>query len=146
MSVAYIPFLYFSVKHRTPQDLVTRGIDKIFEKNLGFHVRYCSREKVQNLLFSNFLLVLIIFSFWEEDWALDYNSIEFWDFVRSNIVWQLIRQLVFTIFISINHVPFHLLWEKHLVKCLQVPKFYGHGCKFQNCHSKCSKMFLMKLF
>ena len=64
-------------KHHTPQDLVTRGIDKIFDKNLGFHVKYCSRGKVQYLVFSNFLLVLAIFSFWEEDWTLDHNSMEF---------------------------------------------------------------------
>ena len=117
------------VKQRTPLDLVTRGIDKIFGKNLGFHVKYCSRGKVQYLAFSNFLLVLAIFSFWEEDWALYYNSMEFWGFLRSYVVWQLVSQFVFTI--SVNHVPFHLLWKKHLVKYLQVPKFYNHGCKFQ---------------
>ena len=38
-------------------------------------LKYCSRGKVKNLVFSNFLLVLIVFSFWEEDWTLDYNFI-----------------------------------------------------------------------
>ena len=65
------------VKHCTPSDLVIRAIDKIFQKNLTFHVKYCSRGKVQFLVFSNFLLALTIFSFWEEDWALDYYSMEF---------------------------------------------------------------------
>ena len=102
-------------------------MDKIFENNLGFHEKFCSRGKSQYLVFSNFLLVLTIFSFWEEDWALDYNSTEFWDFLNSYVVLQLLSQIVFAIFISNNHVPFHLLWKKHLVKYLQVPKQFDHG-------------------
>ena len=58
-------------------DLVIRAIEKMFEENLRFHVKYCSRGKVEYLDFSNFLLVLTIFSFWEKDWTLDYNSMEF---------------------------------------------------------------------
>ena len=81
----------------------------MFEKNLRFHVKYCSRRKVQYLVFSNFLLVLTIFSFWGEDWVLDYNSMELGDFLKSYVVWQFVSQLVFTIFININHVPFYLL-------------------------------------
>ena len=123
------------VKHRTSQDLVTRTIDKIHEKNLRFHVKYCSRGKVQYLVYSNFLLVLTIFSFWEEDWTLHFNSMEFWDFLQSHVIWQLVSQLVFTIFTSNNHVPFHLLWKKHLVRHLQVPKYCEYGCKFQKWHS-----------
>ena len=65
------------IKHRTPYDLVAKGIEKLHEKNSGFHVKYCSRRKVQYLVFSNFLLELKIFSFWEENWAIDYNSMEF---------------------------------------------------------------------
>ena len=33
--------------------------------------------KVQFHFFSNFLLILAKFSFWEDDWALDYNSMKF---------------------------------------------------------------------
>ena len=51
----------------TPQDLVTTAIDKIFEKNLRFHVKYCSCGEIQYLVLSNFLLVLTIFSFCEEN-------------------------------------------------------------------------------
>ena len=115
--------------------MVTRTIDKIFEKNLRFHVKCCSRGKVQCLVFSNFLLLLTIFSFWEEDWTLDYNSMEFSDFLKSYVVRQLFSQLVFTIFISNNHVPFHWLWTKDLVRYLQVLKCYEYGCKFQKWYS-----------
>ena len=80
--------------------MVTRAIYKTFEKILRFDVKYCSRGKVQYLVFSNFLLLLTIFSIWEEDWAIDYNSIDFLDFLKSYFVWQLISQLVFTIFIK----------------------------------------------
>ena len=33
--------------------------------------------KVQYLVFSSFSLALTIFPIWEEDWTLDYNSMEF---------------------------------------------------------------------
>ena len=55
-------------------------IHKIFETNSSFHVKQCTTGKVQFLFFSSFLLVLTKFSFWEEDWALGYNSMIFWDF------------------------------------------------------------------
>ena len=80
------------------------------------------------------MLVLTTFSFWEEDWALHYNSMELWDFLKPYFVWQLVSQLVFAIFISNSHVLFHLLWKKHLVKYLQVPKYYDYGFKFQKWH------------
>ena len=112
------------IRHHTPSDVVTRAIDRIFEKNLRFHVKYCSKKRVQYLVFSNSLLVLTVLSFWGKNWAL-----------KSCIVWQHVSQLAFTIFISNNHVPFHLLWKKLLVKSLQVSKYYDHCCKFQKWHS-----------
>ena len=111
---------------------------RTFEKNLRFHVKYCSREKLQYLVFSNFLLVLTIFSSWEEGWTLDYYPMDIWDFLKSYIVWQLVSQLLLTtIFINNNHVPLHLLWKKHLVRYQKVPKYYEHehGCKFLKWHS-----------
>ena len=36
--------------------------------------------KVQFLFLKSFCLVLKGFWFWEEDWALGYNSMGFWDF------------------------------------------------------------------
>ena len=47
-------------KNRTTSDLVTRAIDKILEKNLRFHVKYCPGREVQYLVFGNFLVVLTI--------------------------------------------------------------------------------------
>ena len=40
-------------KHRTPKDLVTRAIDKIFEKSLRFCVKHSPQGKVRCLFFSN---------------------------------------------------------------------------------------------
>ena len=72
------------------------------------------------------MLVLRIFLFWEEDWTLD---------CQSYVIWQVVSHLVFTSFISNNHVPFHLFQKKHLVRYLEVPKYYEHGCKFQKWYS-----------
>ena len=117
------------VKQCTPEDLVTRAIDKILGEILRFLVKCCSKGKVQYLVFSNFLLVLTIYSFWEEDWTLDYNYMEFWDFLKSNAVWQLVSQLVFTIFITNNHALLHLLWKKNLVRYFRrvTRNFLGQG-------------------
>ena len=52
-------------------------INKIFKTNSGFHVKQCSMGKVQFAFFRCFWLVLTKFSFWEEDWALGYNSMKF---------------------------------------------------------------------
>ena len=59
----------------------------------------------------------------------------FWDFLKSYLVCPLVVQLVFIIFFSDNQVPFQLLWENHLGRYLQVPKYYEHDCKFQKWHS-----------
>ena len=52
-------------------------MDKIFEKNYSFHVKQHTTGKVQYLVFTNFALVLTKCYFWEEDLALDYNSVQF---------------------------------------------------------------------
>ena len=52
-------------------------VHKIFETNSSFHVKQRTTGKVQSLFLSSFLLVLTKFSFWEEEWALGYNSIIF---------------------------------------------------------------------
>ena len=36
-------------------------------------------------IFPKFLLALIKFSFWEEDWAPGYNSIQFWYFLDTSL-------------------------------------------------------------
>ena len=48
-------------------------IHKILEINSNFYVKYRSTVKDQFRFFNSFLLTLIKFSFWEEDWALGYN-------------------------------------------------------------------------
>ena len=55
-------------------------MDKIFEANSSFHVKWRTTGKVQFLFFRSFLLVLNTFFFSEKDWVLGYNSINFWDF------------------------------------------------------------------
>ena len=58
--------------------------DKIFEKSSSFHVKQLTAEKF-NFCFQGVLLVLTKFSFWEEDWTLGYNSMQFWHY--SELSW-----------------------------------------------------------
>ena len=46
-------------------------------ENSSFHVKLCTTGKVQFLFSRNLLLVSAKFSFWEEDWALGYTSMNF---------------------------------------------------------------------
>ena len=50
--------------------LPTKIMDKLFETNFRFHVKWRTMGIVQYSLFNNFSQV---FSFWQEDWALGYN-------------------------------------------------------------------------
>ena len=50
---------------------------KISETNSKFHVKKRATGKVSFLFCKNFLLVLTKLSFWQEDWALGYHSINF---------------------------------------------------------------------
>ena len=54
-------------------------MDKLFERNFRFHVKWCIMGKVHYLVCINFSLVLTKLSSWEEEWALSYNSLKFWD-------------------------------------------------------------------
>ena len=48
---------------------------KILETNSSFYVK--QRTKKSSIsFFSRFLIILTKFSFWEEDWALGYNSMK----------------------------------------------------------------------
>ena len=49
---------------------------KIYETNVTVSVKYCTKVKVQFQFLNSFLLVLTKFSFWEENWALGYNSMK----------------------------------------------------------------------
>ena len=55
-------------------------MDQLFETNTIFLVKQSTTGKVQFLFLRDFLLVLTNFLFLEEDWALGYNSMKFWDF------------------------------------------------------------------
>ena len=74
-----------------------------------------------------FLLVLTKFSFFQEEWALAYHSTEFRHFTK--VVWQLMRQLVYSIFISNNRASAHLWWKENLVKHQRVTKYYENDCR-----------------
>ena len=74
------------------------------------------KGKVQILFFKNFLLVLTRFSFWEEDWALGYNSMKFLNiskFLKILVLNCLAMRkgLVYIIFITNNHDLLHL-WRQ----------------------------------
>ena len=47
---------------------------------------------------------------------------------KSNVVWQLVRQKVDTMFISNNLTSFHLWWKENLVKYQKVSKYYENDC------------------
>ena len=64
-------------KEFASQAVVPTTIHKIFETNSSFHAKQRTTGKVQFLFCSSFLLALTKFSFWEEDWALGYNSMKF---------------------------------------------------------------------
>ena len=55
-------------------------MDKIFETSSSFHVKHRTTRKFLFSFFNSFLLVLTKYLFWEEEWALGYNSVKFWDF------------------------------------------------------------------
>ena len=57
----------------------------------------------------------------------------FLDSLNSYVLWQLVRQLVYTVFKSENRGSFHLRWKENLVKHKKVSKYYESYC-LQNFH------------
>ena len=55
-------------------------IHNIFETESSFYVKWRTTGKVSYLFFKSFLLALTKFSFWQEDWALGYYSLNFMHF------------------------------------------------------------------
>ena len=114
---------------------ISDKIDRIFETKSTCHVKQRTTGKFKFPFFTSFLLVLTKFSFWEEDWALGYNSMKFWNFSvisylpKSFVVRQLVRQLVYTIFVTNNQALFHFWWKENLLKHQKVSKYYEHGCR-----------------
>ena len=72
------------------------------------------------------MLGLTKFSFWQGDCTLGYHSIWFGHFPdpKSYFVRQLLRQLLYTMFISNNRASFHLWWRGNWVKHHKVSKYY----------------------
>ena len=64
--------------------------------------------------------------------ALVYRSITFRQFpdisyfpkILKSCIWQIVRQLVYTMFISNNCISLHLWWKENLVKHRKVSKYY----------------------
>ena len=61
-------------------------------------------------------------------WGLD-SFLMFLNFLRSSVVRQLVRQLVYPMFISNNRTSFHLWWKENLVKHRKVSKYYETDCR-----------------
>ena len=60
----------------------TTILAKIYERNCSVSVKKYTMGKVQSQFLNSFSLVLTKFSFWEEDWALGYNSVKTWDLLN----------------------------------------------------------------
>ena len=52
-----------------------------------------------------------------------------WYFLISSVVRELVRQLVYTMFIGNNRASFHLWWKENLVKHQKVLKYYENDCR-----------------
>ena len=66
--------------HKSAVYVIPTTMSKIFETSASFLVKQGTTGKVQFLFSRSFLLVPTKFSFWEQDWALAYNFMKFWDF------------------------------------------------------------------
>ena len=54
----------------------------IYETNFSASVKMFTTGKVQFQFLNSVLLALAKFSFWEEDWALGYNSMKIWELLN----------------------------------------------------------------
>ena len=55
--------------------------------------------------------------------------LKFPNFLRSSVIWQLMRQLVHSLSGDNNWVPFHLWWKQILLKSGKVSKCFVQDCK-----------------
>ena len=80
------------------------------------------------LFFINILLALTKCSIWQEELALVYNSIKFWDFPEVS---RPEKRVAYTICITDNDAPFHMWQRKNLVKYQKVWKYNDHDCSIK---------------
>ena len=60
-------------------------------------------------------------------WAVSWYFLISWD-PKCMVVWQLVWQLVYTMFISHSRTLFHLWWKEYLVEHRKVWKYYETDC------------------
>ena len=72
--------MHFQSKTNFSFNLLLQPPTKYLRKTLVFMWNSVLREKFDFYFQGVFLLVLTKFSFWEEDWAIGYNSMEFWHY------------------------------------------------------------------
>ena len=58
---------------------VTTILAKIYQTNFSVNVKQRTTAKAQFQFLNSFLLAWTKFSFWDEDWALGYNSMKISD-------------------------------------------------------------------
>ena len=69
--------MWISQKHKNLQSW-----PKYMRQTLVLVLNRTLRGKVQFQFLNSFLFLLTKFSFWEEDWALGYNSASIWDLLK----------------------------------------------------------------
>ena len=96
------------------QSCSLQSFTKYLRQTLVFTWDSALWEKFDFCFFRRFLLVLTIFSSWEEDWALRNNSMKFRDFPEIFQVLSCLETCVYQ-FITNNHSLFHLLCKENLL-------------------------------
>ena len=107
-----------------PALFLSTVMDKSLRQTLVFMWNSALRKKF-NFYFSQFLIILTKFSFWEGGCALGYSS------MKSYVVGQLVRQLLYNTFITNNRASFRLWWKENSEKHQKVSKYYDHDCKLE---------------
>ena len=115
-----IQIICWSITSRTPKNMESSSAKSLM---LQLWIKYLRQSlvfmwnramgNIQFLFFKSFLLVSKKMPFWEEDWALCF-TMKFWEFAdisiepQSEAVQELLRQLLYTMFITDHHILFHL--------------------------------------
>ena len=100
-------------------------IHKIFETNSSFHVKRHTTGKVQFLFFRRFLLGLTKCSFLEEGWALDNNSMKFWDFPDITFFFVFLWTSFF-LFPYVHEIQYNQNLKTHICSLLSTMPKYIH--------------------